>query len=116
MFEWILKNLGDSAPLHLTRFHPTYRLRNLPPTPKSTLQRLHALAKKMGLKFPYIGNVPGDPASNTYCPRCEKELMNRRGFAIRNIGVVSSKCKFCGEPIPGNWSPADTQKEKIKVG
>ncbi len=116
MFEWIIKNLGPLVPLHLTRFHPTYRLRNLPPTPKSTLQRLHKLAKNVGLKFPYIGNVPGDPASSTYCPKCEKELILRRGFAIRNIGIASSRCKFCGEPIPGNWSLSDTQKEKLKVG
>jgi pyruvate formate lyase activating enzyme len=122
MFEWIIKNLGASVPLHLTRFHPMYRLQNLPPTPISTLQRLHALAKNVGLKFPYIGNVPSDPASNTYCPKCQKELITRRVFAIRNVGIVSSKsvndsvCKFCGEPIPGRWSLAEMQEEKVKVG
>ena len=116
MFEWIMKNLGPSVPLHLTRFHPTYRMRNLPPTPKSTLQRLHKLAKTVGLKFPYIGNVPGDPASNTYCPKCGKELITRRGFAIRNVGIASSRCKFCNEPIPGTWSLSNTQKEKLEVG
>lgn len=116
MFEWIIKNLGDSVPVHLTRFYPMYQMRNLPPTPKSTLQRLHKLAKDVGLKFPYIGNVPGDPASNTYCPKCGRLLIKRRGYAIDNVGILDSKCKFCGEPIPGKWSLERAQQEKRKVG
>lgn len=116
MFEWITKNLGDAVPIHLTRFHPTYRLKNLPPTPESTLHRLHELAKKAGLKFPYVGNVPGDPAENTYCPKCGKMLINRKGFRISNVDIISSRCKFCGELIPGIWSPNETNQKRAVVG
>ncbi|MBN1592956.1 MAG: AmmeMemoRadiSam system radical SAM enzyme [Candidatus Coatesbacteria bacterium] len=116
MFDWILKNLGESVPLHLTRFHPTYRMRNLPPTPQSTLQKLYELAKEMGLNYPYIGNVPGDPASNTYCPKCKKALIIRRGFAINNIGIVHSKCRYCGELIPGIWPDSSESREQTQVG
>ena len=116
MFEWIIKNLGDSVPVHITRFYPMYLLKNLPPTPVSTLRRLYDLAKKVGLKFPYIGNVPGDPGESTYCPKCGKMLVHRRGFGVGNIQIENSRCKFCGEYIPGIWTQAEAQSKKVKVG
>ena len=115
MFEWILSNLGPAVPVHLTRFHPTYKMKRLPSTPKSTLEKLHKLAKEMGLRFPYIGNVPGNPAENTYCPKCGKLLIERRGFEVSSVNIVSSKCRFCGERIEGVWS-STIEKRRALVG
>ena len=66
----VADTLGPDVPLHFTRFHPTYRLTNLPPTPVATLERAWRAATDQGLRFVYLGNVPGHPAENTVCPGC----------------------------------------------
>ncbi len=103
MCEWIKENLGTDTPLHFSRFFPAYKLRNLPPTPISTLQKAYKIAKSVGLKYVYIGNVVGNPAESTYCPKCGKVLIERVGYKILKNNIVKGRCKFCGEKIPGIW-------------
>ncbi len=103
MCRWILENLGPDVPLHFTRFYPMYRLKNLPPTPVETLERAREIALEEGLHYVYIGNVPGHPAGNTYCPKCGKLLIKRMGFYVVENHIVDGKCEYCGEPIPGVW-------------
>ncbi len=102
--RWIKQNLGVDVPIHFTRFYPQYKLQNLPPTPVATLEKAHAIAQAEGIKFVYIGNVPGHPAENTYCPNCKKVLIRRRGYYIEENHIQQGKCSFCGETIPGIWS------------
>lgn len=104
MCAWILDNLGPDVPVHFTRFHPMYLLKNLPSTPVKTLEMARRTALKKGLNFVYIGNVPGHEGENTYCPKCGKVLIKRTGFSILSNDVVSGKCKHCGKMIPGVWS------------
>lgn len=103
MCTWIRKNLGDEVPLHFTRFFPDYRLTNLPPTPVKTLETAMAIARDAGIKYVYIGNVPGHDADNTYCAKCGKLLVRRHHFAVLESSVVDGSCRFCGENIPGIW-------------
>jgi len=103
MSKWLKQNIGTSVPVHFTRFHPTYKLTNLPATPAKTLDRCVAAADSEGLKFVYVGNVPGHPRENTKCPKCREPLLERTGFVIRRNDVVDGKCKHCGETIPGVW-------------
>ncbi|RME21493.1 MAG: AmmeMemoRadiSam system radical SAM enzyme, partial [Deltaproteobacteria bacterium] len=100
---WVLENLGPDVPLHFTRFHPTYKLNNLPPTPVSTLERQYRIAKDAGIHFPYVGNVPGHEGENTYCPSCGKLLIKRVGFSVLRNEVESGKCPGCNGKIPGIW-------------
>jgi len=100
---WIRDNLGEDVPLHFSRFHPMYKLTNLPPTPVRTLEKAARIAKDTGLKFVYIGNVPLHSSENTYCPKCGKVLIGRRGYQILENNIIDDKCKFCGENIPGIW-------------
>jgi len=100
---WIRENLGNSVPLHFSRFYPMYKLTNLPPTPVSTLEKAWRIAKEVGLKYVYIGNVPGHPYESTYCPKCGKVLIKRKGYQILENNLIEGKCKFCGEKIPGIW-------------
>ena len=102
--RWIRSELGPDVPVHFTRFHPDYLLKNLPPTPVATLERAKAIAVAEGLRFPYIGNVPGHPGENTHCPSCGRILIERTGFFIRKNELDGGKCRRCGEPIPGVWS------------
>lgn len=111
MVEWIKTELGDDVPLHFTRFYPRYKLNNLPPTPIDTLEKARSIALKAGLKYVYIGNVPGHPAENTYCPKCDEVLIRRIGYRIEAIYLKDGKCGYCGFPIPGIWS-----KKKQKQG
>ncbi len=101
MCEWIKEQLGDEVPLHFSRFFPTYRLTNLPATPLSTLEKAHAAAKETGLKYVYIGNVPGHVYNSTFCPYCNKKLIQRIQFTVSQNNITSGKCPFCGKAIAG---------------
>ncbi|MGA2298319.1 MAG: AmmeMemoRadiSam system radical SAM enzyme [FCB group bacterium] len=104
MCEWLVKNDLSSCPLQFLRFFPLYKLTQLPPTPISTLEKAREIALKAGMKYVYIGNVPGNPAENTYCPKCKKLIIERRGIYLLNNYVTKSRCKFCGEKIDGVWN------------
>jgi pyruvate formate lyase activating enzyme len=102
--QWVKGNLGADVPLHFTQFHPEYLLKNLPITPVPTLERAKAIADAEGLHFVYIGNVPGHPAQNTYCPQCRKMLVERVGFTASGVLIrKDGSCPFCRHPIPGIW-------------
>jgi len=101
--QWVKANLGPDVPLHFTQFHPEYLLKNLPITPVPTLERAKAIADAEGLHYVYIGNVPGHPAQNTYCPKCRKMLVERVGFTASQMLIRKNCCPFCQHPIPGIW-------------
>ncbi|MEO0076728.1 MAG: AmmeMemoRadiSam system radical SAM enzyme [candidate division WOR-3 bacterium] len=104
MCQWIKENIGSDIPLHFTRFFPQYKLQNLPPTPITTLEKAVAIGQKVGLKYVYIGNVPGHKYDNTYCPSCRKLLIKRQGYSILENNIVNGKCRFCGSKIYGVFS------------
>lgn len=100
---WIVEEIGPDQPLHFLRFHPDYRLRGLPPTPVATLDACCAAARDAGLRYVYIGNVPGHPAQDTLCPRDGKLLIRREGYVADPVGLRNGRCE-CGERIPGVWT------------
>lgn len=102
--EWVRANLGRDTPLIFSRFWPNYKLKHLPPTPASTLERCRAIGYKAGLRFVYIGNVPGHPGQHTYCPRCKRIAIKRAGFSVKEIHLKNGECAYCGYPIPGVWA------------
>ena len=104
MCRWVKEKLGTEVPIHFTRYHPTYKIKNIPPTPIATLEKARDIAMKQGLKFAYLGNVAGHPGENTYCPRCKKLLISRISYHARVVGLKDGKCKYCGCPIPGVWA------------
>jgi pyruvate formate lyase activating enzyme len=101
--QWVKANLGEDVPLHFTQFHPEYLMKNLPITPVATLERAKAIADAEGLHYVYIGNVPGHPAQNTYCPKCRKMLVERVGFTASRMLIEKDHCPFCQQPIAGIW-------------
>jgi len=101
--QWVKTNLGGDVPLHFTQYHPQYLLKNLPITPVETLERAKAIADAEGLHYVYIGNVPGHPAQNTYCPQCKRLLVERVGFTASQMLIEKGGCPFCHHPIPGVW-------------
>lgn len=104
MCRWIRRELGEATPLHFSRFHPTYRMTHLSPTPVATLERCRELALAEGLHYVSIGNVPGHPANSTYCPGCGVQIITRHHFTVTRIAVDDGCCAHCGRAIPGVWS------------
>ncbi|MEW5901407.1 MAG: radical SAM protein, partial [Acidobacteriota bacterium] len=104
MCRWMIREIGPDVPLHFTRFHPMYLVKNLPPTPVSTLEQLRGIALKEGLRYVYIGNVPGHEAANTTCPRCRKTVIERFGLQVKSIQLEKGACRFCGLAVPGIWA------------
>jgi pyruvate formate lyase activating enzyme len=101
---WVVENLGTEVPIHFTRFYPTYKLRNLPPTPLASVVKAREIALAHGIKFPYVGNVPsGHPGESTYCPGCGRIVVERAGYTVLSLGIKDGKCSSCGTPIPGVW-------------
>ncbi len=103
MCVWIKENLSDETPLFFSRFYPMYKLTNLPPTPVNTLEKAYKIAKEVGLKYVYMGNVPGHPYESTYCPKCKKVLIKRVGYTVVENNIIKGRCKFCHTKIPGIW-------------
>jgi pyruvate formate lyase activating enzyme len=95
LIEWVKKNLGTETPIHFSRFWPAYRLGKAKPTPTETLEKAYKMAKKMGMKYPYVGNVVGHDGESTYCPKCGKIIIERKGFQLIEY---AEKCR-CGGKI-----------------
>jgi pyruvate formate lyase activating enzyme len=98
----IAGDLGRDVPWHVSGYYPAYRFR-APPTPVSTLERAWRIGKDSGLRFVYVGNVPGHHWDNTYCPDCEGPLILRHGLALSNNRLERGHCPDCGLRVPGVW-------------
>jgi pyruvate formate lyase activating enzyme len=103
MCLWIKDNLGADTPIHFSRFYPMYKLIALIPTPVETLEKAANTARDCGLKYVYIGNIPGHAAENTYCPKCLKAVIERSGYMVSRINLQKGRCKSCQQKIEGIW-------------
>lgn len=96
-----IHSLGPETPWHISRFHPQYRMQNLPPTPLATIHMAAQLGKEAGLRYVYTGNVPGDERESTYCSSCGRLLIKRYGFNVEEINLRDSTCPACKTPLDG---------------
>ncbi len=81
-----------------------HQLKNLPPTPAETLEKAFNIAKSTGLKYVYVGNIPGHRYNSTYCPECGHLLIERVGYQIIQNTIKDGHCPACNETIPGIWN------------
>ncbi len=99
----IYDELGEFTPYHISRFFPHYKSTDYElsePTPIEALYNAYDIAKDVGLKFVYLGNMPNTEFDNTYCPKCSKLVIKRKILGIRKLYLDSKgNCKFCGFPI-----------------
>ena len=98
-----IAGLDSSIPWHISRFHPTYQLKNRPSTPPESIRSARDIGYKAGLKYVYTGNLPGDDGENTFCHGCKSLLINRLGFSIRDNRITKACCPRCSTEIPGVW-------------
>ncbi|MFA5068851.1 MAG: AmmeMemoRadiSam system radical SAM enzyme [Candidatus Omnitrophota bacterium] len=101
---WIKENLGVDTPLHISRFWPAHKLRNLPSTSMEALYNAYDMARAAGLRYVYIGNVSGVNEQSTYCPFCGRLLIQRSGYDVRENNIAGRRCKFCKNVIAGIWT------------
>lgn len=107
--RWISEELSPEVPIHFSRFHPMYKMMDKSSTPISTLEKALKIAEEEGLKYIYIGNVPGHEADNTRCPKCGELLIARRGFSVSEYDIEEGRCPNCGAEInitEGDSSPS----------
>ncbi|MCS6798658.1 MAG: AmmeMemoRadiSam system radical SAM enzyme [Myxococcota bacterium] len=111
--SWIARELGPEVPLHLTAFHPDWKMQDTPATPRETLVRARRRAIAAGLHHVYTGNVFDPEGQSTYCAGCGALLVARDGYRIERWRLDAlGRCPDCGralagrfEPKPGDWGP-----------
>lgn len=99
--KFIAENLGSDTPWHVSRFHPTYKLTDIPVTPLATLRRAREIGIATGLHYVYEGNVPGEGGENSNCPCCSALIIKRHGYAIESSSILNGACPACGTLIAG---------------
>lgn len=110
MVRWIYNELGEGVPVHFSRFHPMYKIKNLPPTPPKTLDMARNVAMDAGLHYVYVGNLWGHKGESTYCPSCGNVVIMRIGYQILKFDLdENGHCKYCQHRIPGVWNKQQLQ-------
>ncbi|WP_407282519.1 AmmeMemoRadiSam system radical SAM enzyme [Methanolobus sp. WCC1] len=100
MSKWINENLGADTPVHFTRFHPYYKLQDIRSTPVETLEKAYFIAREEGIKYVYIGNVPGNGHEHTFCPECGELLIKRGMFGLESYELTDKgACPRCGASV-----------------
>lgn len=97
-----LASISTDIPWHLSKYHPEYRMHE-PATPLLTLEKAYRIGKAAGLKYVYVGNVPGSDKEDTICPKCGKTLIQRNYYNIHNF-LSDNKCPACRYKIPGRFN------------
>jgi pyruvate formate lyase activating enzyme len=102
---FIRDELGAGTPWHISRFYPHHKLLHAQPTPVERLVRAMEIGRDAGLKYVYLGNVPGRGGEGTACPKCGTELLKRLSFTVsENRMAPGGTCSNCGEKIEGVWA------------
>ncbi len=96
-----IAGLGKETPWHISRFHPQFKMLDVPATPLALLHRAVEMGKRHGLKYVYSGNVPGDEGESTYCSNCRSSLIERHGFSVVSSNLNGNKCMKCGTELEG---------------
>lgn len=101
--QWVKDRMGRDTPVHFSRFHPDYKMMDLPPTPRSTMEMAYAEGRAHGLDYVYVGNMATEKGENTYCPQCGSLLIRRSGFHIEKTGLREKACARCGRMADIVW-------------
>jgi pyruvate formate lyase activating enzyme len=101
--QWVKDRLSGDTPVHFSRFHPDYKMVDLPPTPRSTMEMAVSTARSKGLDYVYMGNISTEKGENTYCPQCGSLLVRRSGFLTEIVGLKGENCARCGRRADLVW-------------
>ncbi len=98
---FILQELGEETPWHISRYFPQAHFNKIGATPVKTVFDAMAIGKRVGLKHIYAGNMSG--AADTYCPYCETALILRDRIFMQENRLKNGHCPNCKNEIAGVW-------------
>ena len=99
--SYLFNELGPDVPWHVSRFYPQYQMSDVPPTPAATLARAWQIGREVGLRYVYVGNLPGHESESTLCPNCGTVVIERTGYNVQVRGLRDGACVRCGAVIAG---------------
>lgn len=99
--EFIVKQTSPDTPWHISRFFPQYNMTDRAATDSKILERAYDIGKEAGLRYVYVGNLPGDRAESTYCYSCGTILIERQGYRILKNHIKDYRCPKCNAQIAG---------------
>jgi pyruvate formate lyase activating enzyme len=100
-----IAGVSPDIPWHVSRFHPTYKRQDRPPTPVETLRRARRIGEEAGLRYVFSGNVWGDEGESTRCPGCRETVIQRVGYSLGEVRMEDGRCSGCGQVIAGRGMP-----------
>ena len=96
-----IADVDKDIPWHISRFHPDYKVTAGGATPLKILEAAKMIGSEAGLRYIYVGNVPGENR-NTTCPGCGETVIEREFFSASRIRLTeNSTCSTCGHAIAG---------------
>ena len=99
-----LASIDEDIPWHISAFHPAYKMTDIPPTSRATLERAYDIGRSAGLHYVYVGNIRDWRRSATYCPKCQKPLILREAYQTSiEPAFQDGCCTNCKTKIPGIW-------------
>ena len=99
--DFIVRELGEDVPWHVSRFHPQYLMTDVPPTAERVLQRAWDIGREAGLRYVYVGNLPGRGREDTICHHCGETTIKRLGYQTLRYHIADGQCGRCGTPVAG---------------
>lgn len=116
--DWFVRELGEHVPLHLTAFHPDFKMMDRERTPPATLSRARQQAKRHGIKHVYTGNVYDEDGQSTYCGSCGTRVIEREWYRLGEYRLDDTgHCLECGVQMPGRFrGPAgDWGRQRMRI-
>ncbi len=100
-------SLDPNIPWHISTYNnPRYKMQNTLKTPQETLARAYDIAKEVGLNYVYTDTMNDMLKESTYCPHCDKSVIDRhsreRNYVTNHLSS-KGQCPWCGTDIAGVW-------------
>lgn len=100
MADFIATELDTDTPWHLSKFFPapSWKLKDHQETSEDIIYEAYEIAKEAGIKYVYVGNLPGDQKANTHCPKCGEIAIYRLDYNIERHDL-SGRCYYCDRSL-----------------
>jgi pyruvate formate lyase activating enzyme len=96
-------SLDVNMPVHFSRFFPRYKLSDKNITSVSTLLKAREIARKLGLRHVYLGNLNYSSASDTKCHNCGHIIISRDVYDIKFTNVIKKEARLlCSNCLADN--------------
>ena len=100
-----IAGVDPEIPWHVSRFHPTFRRQDRPPTPRSRILEALEIGRRAGLHHIYPGNLWGAKHESTICSGCGDTVIERSGFSLGRMALAGGSCEGCGRALAGRGLP-----------